>query len=171
MLIRADEKRARTARRIDNPEFCPLFRGFVLEKFADRVLDDVIDDVGGRVINAARFLDFWFVFDFGLMAFGEPDDFAEKLLVNLTENIGWQNGKFVGAVWIIETPDDFLEDGIVDFELGREVVGRFDAIFFLLKIKQTGVVTLVGFAKELVQSAISVVAIQKRLQSPINFDT
>ncbi len=71
---------------------------------------------------------------------------------------------------IIEASDDVLEDGIVDLELGREIVRRFDAVSLLLKIKQTRVVTLVGFAKELVQPAISVFAIQQRLQSPIHFN-
>src|SRR5436853_4335377 len=64
---------------------------------------------------------------------------------------------------IIEASDDVLEDGIVDLELGREIVRRFDAVSLLLKIKQTRVVTLVGFAKELVQPAISVFAIQQTL--------
>src|SRR5258707_3689413 len=50
---------------------------------------------------------------------------------------------------IIEASDDVLEDGIVDLELGREIVRRFDAVSLLLKIKQTGAVTLVGFAQEL----------------------
>ena len=71
---------------------------------------------------------------------------------------------------IIEASDDVLEDGIVDLELGREIVRRFDAVSLLLKIKQTRVVTLVGFAKELVQPAISVFAIQQRLQSSIHFN-
>ena len=64
----------------------------------------------------------------------------------------------------------FLRTAVIDLKFGRELVWRFGAIFFLLKIKQTGVVTLVGFAKELVQPAISVFAIQQRLQAPIHFN-
>ncbi len=78
------------------------FGRFVLKQLADGVLDDVIDDVRGRVVNAARFFDFRFVFDFCAMAFGEPDDFAEKLLVNLAENIGGQDGEFVRTFRVIK---------------------------------------------------------------------
>ena len=106
--------------------FAACFRRFVFEQFADCVLDDVIDDVGGRVINAARFLDFGFVFDSRLMPFGKTNDFAEKLFVNLTENIGWQNGKFVRAIGIVQTSDDSLEYRIVDFEFGRELIRWLD---------------------------------------------
>src|SRR6266550_5451043 len=107
VLIRADQKGAGTARRIDN--------------------------VSGRVIDAARFLNLRFVFDFGAMAFGKSNDFAQKLFVNLPENICGQDGKFVRTFWIVEPPDDFLENGIVDLEPRREIVRRFDAIFFFWK--------------------------------------
>ncbi len=69
---------------------------------------DVIDDASGRVINAARVLHLGFVFDLCLMAFGEANDFAEELLVNLTKNVRWQDGKFVRAIRIVQTPDDSL---------------------------------------------------------------
>ena len=84
ILIRCDQERTGAAGRINNPKFGSLLRCFVFQQFADSILDDVIDDVSGCVINAARFLDLWFVFDLGLMAFGEPDDLAEKLLIDLS---------------------------------------------------------------------------------------
>jgi hypothetical protein len=95
VLIRADQKRAGTAGRIENAKLRRLFRRFVFEQFVDGVLDDVIDNVSGRVIYAACFLNFRFVFDFGAMAFGQANNLAEKLFVNLAENVGWQNRKFV----------------------------------------------------------------------------
>src|SRR5207237_7199718 len=106
-----------------------------------------------------RFLDFRFVFDFGAMAFCEPDDFAEKLFVNLAENVGRQDRKFVWTFGIIESPDDFLKNGIVDIEPRREIVRRFDAIFFFLEMEQAGVVTFVGFAEKTLKSRIGVLAI------------
>jgi hypothetical protein len=162
-LISCDEKRPGPARRVENAQFGRLFRRFVFQQFAHRVFDDVIDDVSGRVINAARFLNLGFIFDFSLVAFGKPDDFTEKLLINLAENVRRQNRKFVRAIGILETPDNFLKHGVIDFELGREIVRRLNAIFFFLKIKQTGVVPLIGFAKELVQPAIRVFAVEQRL--------
>ena len=93
VLVCANEERSGAAGRIDNAQFGGLLRRLLLQQFADGVLDDVIDDVRGRVINAARFFDLGFVFDLRLMAFGEADDFAEELFVNLAENVGWQNRK------------------------------------------------------------------------------
>ena len=45
---------------------------------SDRLLDDVIHDVGGRVVDAARLLDLRFLLDLGLVAGGEADDLAEE---------------------------------------------------------------------------------------------
>ncbi len=170
MLICADEERTGTARRIDNAKFGRLFRRFVFQQFADGVLNDVIDDVGRRVIDAARFLDLRLVVDSCLMSFGEADDFAEELFVDLTEDVGGENRELVRAVGIIKSTNDSLENGIVDSELGCEVVRRFDPIFFLLKVKQTGIVTLVSLAKELVQPAISVFPVEQHLQATIALD-
>ena len=63
-----------------------LLRRLALAQRADRVLDDVLDDVGGRVIDAAGFLDLRLLFDLRLMPGRKPDDLAEKLLVDLAEN-------------------------------------------------------------------------------------
>ena len=52
---------------------------------ADRVLDDVVNDVGRRAVDSAGFPDFGLLFDLGLMAGGEQDDFAEELFVDLAE--------------------------------------------------------------------------------------
>ena len=68
-------------------------------------LDDVIDDVGGRVVDAACFLDLGLFFDFCPMSFGETDDFAEELLVDLAENICRENGEFVGLIGVVEALD------------------------------------------------------------------
>ena len=74
ILIRADKEGPRAAGRIEDAEFGCLFRRFVFEQCADGVLNDVIDDVSRRVVNAPGFLDLRFVFDFGLVAFREADD-------------------------------------------------------------------------------------------------
>jgi len=84
------------------------FYGAVFQEFADGVLDDVIDDVGGGVVNAAGFFDFGFVFDFGAVGFGEGDDFAEELFIDLTEDVGGEDGEFVGGVGIVEIFEDVL---------------------------------------------------------------
>ena len=81
--VGADQKRSRPAGRIEDSELGDLLRRLALAQRADCVSDDVLDDVGGRVIDAAGFLDLRLLFDLGLMAGGEPDDFAKELLVDL----------------------------------------------------------------------------------------
>ena len=104
------------------------------------------------------------------MAFGQANDLAEELLVDLAEDFGGQNGEFVGAVGIIKTRMIFLRTSSSIVKLGRELVGRLDAVFFFLKMEQAGVVTLVGFAKELTQPAVSVLAVEQRLESAVILD-
>ena len=55
-------------------------------EFADRVLDDVL----GRVMDAAGFPDFGFLFDLGLMASCEPNDLAEELFVDWAEVVRYR---------------------------------------------------------------------------------
>ena len=48
-------------------------RRFAFEEFADRVFNDVFDDVRWRVIDAARFADFGLLLDLGAVAGREAD--------------------------------------------------------------------------------------------------
>ena len=57
-----------------------------LAQRADGVSDDVLDNIGGRVIDAAGLFDLRFLFYFRLMSGCEPDDFAKELLVDLAQN-------------------------------------------------------------------------------------
>jgi len=59
----------------------------VFKELADRVLDDVVDDILGRVMDAAGFPDFGLFFDLGLMAGSETDDLAEELFVDVAEYV------------------------------------------------------------------------------------
>jgi hypothetical protein len=61
-------------------------------ELADRVLDDVVYDVERRVVDAAGFPDFGFLFDLGLMAFGESDDRAEEPLNQVNDRRGCAHG-------------------------------------------------------------------------------
>ena len=85
-------------------------------KLPDGVLDDVVDDVGGRVVDAAGFADLGLFLDLGLVAGREPDDLAEELLVDLAEDFGRQDGELVGAFGVVEPADDVLEDLVVDLQ-------------------------------------------------------
>ena len=75
----------------------------VIKEFADGLLDNVVHDVGGSVINAAGLLDFRLVVHHGAVAFREPDDLAQELLIDLAENVGGKDGKLIRAFGIIQT--------------------------------------------------------------------
>ena len=105
-------------------------------KLADRVLDDVIDDVGGRVIDAAGLADLRLFLHHGAVARRQADDLAEELLVDLAENLRRQHRKLVGAVGIVQALEDLLERLVVDVQAGRQLVGRLGAVLFLVKWKR-----------------------------------
>ena len=96
VLVGADQERAGTAGGIDDLEFGGLLGGFAFEQVADRGLDDVIHDVGGGVVHAARLFDLRFFLDYGAVAFGEADDLAEELLVHLTKDVRRERRENVG---------------------------------------------------------------------------
>ena len=77
-----------------------------INQFSHRLADDVIHDVGGRVIDATGFLHLRLVIHHGAVAVGEADDFAEELLIDLAEHVGGENGEFVGTVGKIEIAQD-----------------------------------------------------------------
>jgi hypothetical protein len=86
-------------------------------------MDDVIHDVGRRVIDATRFADFGFLLDFRLVSVGEADGFAEKALIDGAENVGGQNGELVRAVRVIQVGDDVLEGLASSARFGVSVSG------------------------------------------------
>ncbi len=118
------------------------------EELADGLLDDVVHDVGGGVVDAAGLLDFGLFLDLGVVAGGQADDLAEELLVDLAEDVGGQDGELVGAVGIVQAREDVLEGLVVDGQLGRQLVGAFVPVLFPLEVEQAGVVAVVGLAKE-----------------------
>ena len=63
VLIGADEEGAAAAGGVEDAQFGGLGGRLAFEQGADGVLDDVVDDVGRRVIDAAGFAHFGFFFD------------------------------------------------------------------------------------------------------------
>ncbi len=65
------------------------------------MLDDVVYDVGGRVVDAAGLLDLGLLLDLGAVAGGQPDDLTEELLVDGPQNISADYRELVGALRIV----------------------------------------------------------------------
>ena len=158
-MIGIDQKRARAAGRVEDMEVYDLLWGLSLHELSDRLPDDIVHDISGRVIDSAGFLDLGFVLDDSVMSRGKPDDFAEKLLVNLAENIGRENRKLIRTFWIIKSFEEITEQFVVNLETERYFVGRLVAAFFSLKIKKPGVVFGISVFKYLGEARIDVGAV------------
>ena len=109
ILISAGQEGAAAAGGIEDTQLGGFVGSFSFQQFADRVFHDVVDDIGGRVINAAGFADFGFLFHPRRAAFAEFDDLAEEAFVYLAEDIGGQYRKLVGTVGIIEFVDEVAQ--------------------------------------------------------------
>lgn len=140
-----------------------------VEEAAEGVFHDVVDDVGGRVVNAARFADFGLFLDPGLVAAGEADGLAEELLIDLAEDVGGEDGKLVGRVGVVEVLDDVLEHLVVERELGGEAVGGVVTALLLFEMEEVGVVAVVGAAELLVEAGPDVATVKQHIQPPVVF--
>ena len=87
-------------------------------------LDDVLDDVGGGVIDPAGLLHLGLVLDHGVVPGGQADDLAQELLVDLAEDIGGHHGELVGAVGVVQVGEDVFERLVVDVQAEGERIGR-----------------------------------------------
>ena len=134
------------------------------------MLDDVLDDIGGRVIDAAGFLDLRLLFHLRLMPSREPDDLSEELLIDLSENFRGEHGKLIGALGIIEPAKNVFQYLVVDLQPRREIIGRFQPVLFGVKVKEAGVISVVGLFVEIAKPTIDVLAVEERLQLGVGFD-
>jgi len=108
------------------------------------VFDDVVDDVGGCVVDAAGLAHLGLLFDLGLMAGGEAYDAAEESFVDVSEDIGWEHGELVWAFGVVEAFDDGLEGLVVDGEVGGECIGGPVSAALFVEVEEPGVVAFVG---------------------------
>ena len=101
-LVRAQQERPAAAGHVQDAErlACPsagqLGGAFALDLPADGLLDDVIDDVGRRVVDAAGLADFGLFLDLGLVAGRQPDDLAQEPLIDRAQDFDGQDAEVVG---------------------------------------------------------------------------
>src|SRR5664280_1200485 len=76
ILISTQQKRSRPAGRIENPQALRLLRGFAFEEFAYGIFYDILNDVSGRVKDAASFFDFGLILHDGAVITGQANDLA-----------------------------------------------------------------------------------------------
>ena len=120
-LISAEQERAGAAGHVQHAERLAVLaagelrRALALDLLADGVLDDVVDDVGGSVVDAAGLAHLGFFLDLGLVPGGQADDLAQEALVDRAQDLHGQDAEVVGrAVLEIEALQDGLEHLVVD---------------------------------------------------------
>src|SRR5207249_530945 len=138
-----------------------------IEESAHRLPDDVFDDVGGRVINAAGFLDFRFFLNNRAMALCQADNFAEKLLIDLSENVHRQRGKDIGAFWVVKAFENVPQELVVEVEAKGEFVGRFVAVLLRFEVEEAGIVAVVGLLELLSKARVNAVAVGQGLEASV----
>jgi hypothetical protein len=110
VLVSPDQERARATRRVHYPEPArPAARAGALafQELSDGVFDDVVHDVGRRVVDASRLADLGLLLDHGPVAApGQPDHLPQELLVDLPEHVHRQHRELVGTLRIVEAADD-----------------------------------------------------------------
>jgi hypothetical protein len=77
----------------------------------------------------------------------------------LPKDIGRQYGELVGALGVVEIPDDVLQDLVVDLETKRQAVRGLLPLLFLAEMEQPGVVSLVRSAEQFAQPLVDMEAI------------
>ena len=116
---------------------------------ADGLLDDVIDDVGRRVVDAAGLADLGLLLNLGLVAGRQPDHLAQEPLVDGSQDFDGQDAEVIGrAVGEVQALQDRLENLVVDRQLRRDAVGVFRYVALLLEMEEAGIVLFIGLAAQ-----------------------
>ena len=171
ILVSFEQERTGTAGGIEDTEFGDFLWSFILNKRADRVLHDVIDDIRRGVVNAAGFLDFGLVHNLSFSPSRNGYDFAEELLVDLAENFHRNDGILILVFRFIQSGNDLPQRFFFDLQLQGEQIGLFGAIRLLLEIEQTGVIALIGMSKEIKKALISALSVDELFQLTFRFHT
>ncbi|MHB1120298.1 MAG: hypothetical protein ACYC11_09590, partial [Bellilinea sp.] len=104
------------------------------------------------------------------MTAGQTDDFSQKSLVDLPEQVDGDVFEGVGAFGIIQVGQNILEDLIVDAQGGGEGVGVGGLAFFSGKVEEAGVVFSIGLIEEHEQVAVDILAVGGVTQGVFGFD-
>ncbi|MCK4392393.1 hypothetical protein KAX17_05765, partial [Candidatus Bipolaricaulota bacterium] len=85
ILVCTEEERTGTAGGIEHPDLRYFSWGVPLKELSHGVLDDVVNDVGGRVLDTTGLLHRGLVLHLGAMARGQTDHLAEELFGDVAE--------------------------------------------------------------------------------------
>ncbi len=120
-FVNTDEEGAGAAGRVEEAELGDLGGRLAFELATDGLLDNVIHDVTGRVVNAAGFADLGLVLDGGATALG-AEDFAEEAFVSVALDLDLDVGEVVALVVGGELVDEVGEPLVADNEILGEML-------------------------------------------------
>ena len=154
VLVGTQQEGTGTTGGVEDLETGGLLGSLAFEKFPDGILDDVIDDIGGGVVDAASLADFGLFLDLGLVTGGKPDDFSQETLIDLPEDVG---GDFLENIWagIIQPGNDLFQYPVVDLQAQSQIIRAAGLSFFFGEMEETGVIAAVGLAEEPAQAFIN----------------
>lgn len=146
--------------RTPNPQVC------VSEQRADGLLDNRFNDVDGRVKHSTRFFDLRLFLDLGMVAGGQADNLAQKLLVHTAQDVGAQHAELVGAVRVVQAGQNLLERSVVKLHDWGQAI----AVGGGVEIEQARIVCGVGLAIELDQAGVDTGLLGQLEQAAIRLD-
>jgi len=100
----------------------------------------------------------------------EPDDLAEKLLVDLAEDVRRQHAELIRALGIVEAPEDVLEGLVVDSQAERQPIGSVGAAPLGLEVEEARVVAVIGLDVDFPQARVDVLAVHEAAQAPVGLN-
>ncbi|MEI6103755.1 MAG: hypothetical protein WCP70_07395 [Methanothrix sp.] len=83
-----------------------------------------------------------------MMTFSEANDLAQKLLVNLAQDLSRDLREDIGAIGIVQIVDDLFEHLVIDVQVRSYSVRFLLAILLLFKIKYAGIISLISFPEQ-----------------------
>src|SRR5664280_1449369 len=151
--------------------FANSFGVFPLNQFSDRVLHDVIDDVGWGVIDTACFFNLRFRLNLHLPSRSNADHLPEKLLVDLAEDVRWNVRKSVGAIRIIDPFQYRLKASVVNLDRWSERVRILCTVLLLVKVKQARVITFIALPEEVAEVLVNIVLLHEIAELAVSLQT
>jgi len=105
------------------------------------------------------------------MSLRQPDNFAQELLVGLAQDVGRDDGEFIGTFWVVEAPQKVTQQFIIKVETESDLVGRLVAPFLRLEIKKPGVVLSICVFEDFTETRVEIRTVRQALKPAIGFDS
>ena len=146
----------------------PRLQGrLALQGRPQRLLHNGLHDIGRGVLDPTRLLHLRLVLDLGIMILVQPDHLAQKLLIDLPQDLRRQHREGIGAVGEVELLDDLLQRAVIYLQAGGDGVRPVPARL-RLEMKYPRVVALIRLLEQLKEPDINPLPLQQVLQAHVS---